>query len=144
MGALQVVLVGRWADRFDPVRFTMAQLATVAIVSLPWALLEPHPAPSGTALGLTLLMGVVATGGVLALMTWAQRTVEPARAVLIYALEPVFAGALGAVVGERIGAWALVGGGLVVAAAIVGEWPGPRAWRERRTTRRATRESRPG
>lgn len=131
MGALHVVLVGRWAERFDAARFTMAQLGTVALLSLPLALFEPQRAPSPTAVGLVLFMGIVATGGVLSLMVWAQRTVEPARAVLIYALEPVFAGVLGALVGEAIGATALVGASLVVSAAIVGEWPGPRSWRER-------------
>ena len=123
MGALQVVLVGRWAERFDPARFTMVQLATVAALCSPFALAEAHPVPRAGTVGLVFLMGIVATGGVLALMTWAQRTVEPARAVLIYALEPVFAGILGAAVGERIGPYALLGGGIVVLAAVVGEWP---------------------
>lgn len=123
LGALQVVLIGRWAERFDPVRFTGVQLATVAALALPWGAIEPHPLPGLGTAGLIVLMGVVATGLVLALMTWAQRTVEPARAVLIYALEPVFAGALGLAVGERIGPYAGLGAALVVGAAIVGDWP---------------------
>lgn len=138
MGALHVVLVGRWTERFDPARFTMVQLATVAILALPLSLVESQRVPSLGTVGLVLFMGVIATGAVLALMAWAQKTIEPARAVLIYALEPVFAGALGAFVGERIGALALVGGALVVAAAIVGEWP--ESW-PRRTMRATTSPS---
>ncbi len=122
-GALQVVLVGRWGARFDPLRFTMVGLLVVAGLAAPLALFEAHPAPSGTAAGLVLLMGTVATGGALGLMTWAQRSVEPSRAVLIYALEPVFAGIVGRLAGESLGPWAFVGGGLVAGAAVLGEWP---------------------
>ncbi len=43
MGALQVVLVGRWASRFDPARFTGVQLATVALLCAPFALFGSGP-----------------------------------------------------------------------------------------------------
>ena len=68
-------------------------------------------------------LGIVATGLVLGAMTWAQRTVEPARAVLIYALEPVFAAGFGLWAGETLAALTLAGGALVVTAALVGELP---------------------
>jgi drug/metabolite transporter (DMT)-like permease len=54
-------------------------------------------------------------------MNWAQRSVSPTRATLIYAGEPVWAGIIGRIAGERLPQTALVGGLLVVAAVIVSE-----------------------
>ncbi|RYG31746.1 EamA family transporter, partial [bacterium] len=66
-------------------------------------------------------LGVLGTAGALYAMNWAQRTVSPTKATLIYALEPVFAAFIGAAAGERLGLWSLGGGALVVLGAIVGE-----------------------
>src|SRR5690606_8605477 len=54
-------------------------------------------------------------------MNWAQKSVSPTRATLIYAGEPVWAGIVGRIAGERLPAIALVGAGLIVAAVIVSE-----------------------
>ena len=54
-------------------------------------------------------------------MNWAQQSVSPTRATLIYAGEPVWAGIVGRIAGERLPAIALVGAGLIVAAVIVSE-----------------------
>jgi drug/metabolite transporter (DMT)-like permease len=54
-------------------------------------------------------------------MNWAQKSVSPTRATLIYAGEPVWAGIAGRLAGERLPAIALVGAGLIVAAVIVSE-----------------------
>jgi len=60
---------------------------------------------------------------------WAQRVVPPTRAALLLLLEPVFAGVLGYVVGERLGARGLLGAGLILAAVLATELA-PR-WRGR-------------
>ena len=54
-------------------------------------------------------------------MNWAQKSVSPTRATLIYAGEPVWAGIVGRIAGVRLPAIALVGAGLIVAAVIVSE-----------------------
>jgi drug/metabolite transporter (DMT)-like permease len=54
-------------------------------------------------------------------MNWAQKSVSPTRATLIYAGEPVWAGIVGRIAGERLPAIALLGAGLIVAAVIVSE-----------------------
>lgn len=54
-------------------------------------------------------------------MNWAQKSVSPTRATLIYAGEPVWAGLVGRIAGERLPALALLGGALIVAAVIVSE-----------------------
>jgi drug/metabolite transporter (DMT)-like permease len=54
-------------------------------------------------------------------MNWAQRSVSPTRATLIYAGEPVWAGIIGRMAGEMLPSTALIGGLLIVAAVIASE-----------------------
>lgn len=119
--ALQIVLVGRFASDGDPAALTAVQLGGVALLALGGAASEGMRA---TPLALILAggLGVLGTAGALLAMNWAQRTVSPARATLIYALEPVWAALFGALAGERIGVMGLVGGALVVSGAVVGQF----------------------
>ena len=120
--ALQIVLVGRFAaGAGDPLRLTAAQLGGVALLMSTGAAAEPHHL-SLTALALALGLGVFATAGALVAMNWAQRSVPPARATLLYALEPVWAALFGMLAGERLGVSAGVGGALVVAGLLVSEF----------------------
>jgi len=57
-------------------------------------------------------------------MNWAQRTVSPTRATVIYAGEPVWAGIFGRLAGERLPGIALLGAALIVAGVIVSEMKG--------------------
>ena len=54
-------------------------------------------------------------------MNWAQKTVSPTRATVIYAGEPVWGGVAGYVVGERLPLLALAGGALIVTGVLVSE-----------------------
>ena len=54
-------------------------------------------------------------------MNWAQQSVSPTRATLIYAGEPVWAGIAGRLAGERLPGIALLGAALIVAAVIISE-----------------------
>ena len=54
-------------------------------------------------------------------MNWAQRSVSPTRATLIYAGEPVWAGVVGRIAGERLPGLALLGGALIVLGVVVSE-----------------------
>ncbi len=61
----------------------------------------------------TLILIAVALGLASALiqfvMNWAQRVVDPSRAAIIYAGEPVWAGIIGRIAGERLPVIALFG-----------------------------------
>jgi len=122
--ALQIVLVGRFATaNGDPMPTTVVQLAGVALLALSGATGEPLHVTS-TGLILAGGLGLFATAGCYWAMNYAQRTVPPTRATLIYALEPVFAAIFGVMAGEKLGVWGCLGGGLVVAGALIGEfWP---------------------
>jgi drug/metabolite transporter (DMT)-like permease len=54
-------------------------------------------------------------------MNWAQRMVDPSRAAIIYAGEPVWAGIFGRIAGERLPLLALFGVLLVVLGVLVSE-----------------------
>ena len=67
-------------------------------------------------------MGLGLTSAVIQVaMNWAQQSVSPTRATLIYAGEPVWAGVIGRIAGERFPPIAMVGAALIVAAVIVSE-----------------------
>lgn len=54
-------------------------------------------------------------------MNWAQESVSPTRATVIYVGEPIWADVVGRIAGERMPALALVGAALMVAGVIVSE-----------------------
>jgi drug/metabolite transporter (DMT)-like permease len=54
-------------------------------------------------------------------MNWAQRSVSPTRATVIYTGEPVWAGIFGRIAGERLPLLALVGAAFIVAGVLVSE-----------------------
>jgi len=121
--ALQIVLVGKYAADADPIRLATVQIATVALlalVAMPFAG-EKMPAMTTNLVSICLGMGVISTAFVLGAMNWAQQTVPATRATLIYALEPVWAGIVGAAVGERMGIAAMIGSGLIVLGIVVAE-----------------------
>lgn len=125
----EIILIGRFANRIDAGRVAAIDLAMVSLagfVAMPLAG-ERLSLPSPTVLACGLGLGVASAFIQLA-MNWAQRTVSPTRATLIYASEPVFAGLLGRAAGERLGATGWAGAALILAGVIVSEIR-PRRWR---------------
>jgi drug/metabolite transporter (DMT)-like permease len=125
----EIILIGRFANRIDAGRVAAIDLAIVAVAgfaAMPFAG-ERIPTLTPTLLGCGLGLGIASAFIQLA-MNWAQRTVSPTRATLIYASEPVFAGMLGRAAGERLGATGWVGAALIFAGVIVSEIR-PRRWR---------------
>ena len=120
--ALEIILISLWAGKVDVGRVTLVQLTVTALLAF------ASMAPAGEAvptLTIRVLLSACGLGAMTALiqfvMNWAQRTVSPTRATLIYAGEPVWAGVFGRIAGERLPPAALLGGLLVVAAVIVSE-----------------------
>ena len=54
-------------------------------------------------------------------MNWAQKSVSPTRATIIYASEPVWGGVVGRTAGDRLLGLALLGAALIVAGVVVSE-----------------------
>jgi len=119
--AFQIILIGKFASESNARLTTAIQLAGVAALTAGGAGLEGMHITFG-GLGLIAFLGIVGTAGAILAMNWAQKTVSPAKATLIYALEPVWAAGFGVLAGERLGTWGAAGGSLVILGALVGEF----------------------
>jgi drug/metabolite transporter (DMT)-like permease len=115
------VMLGEIAPRFDITAVTTVQLSTVALGSVPIALLEGFGSFDGGVWLAVLVTGIGCSAVAFSLSTWAQRTVEPSRASLLNLLEPVVAGFVGYLVGERLGALGYAGAALILAGIVVAE-----------------------
>ncbi|MFY2060202.1 DMT family transporter [Achromobacter xylosoxidans] len=120
--AAEIILIGHFASSVDSRRVTAVQLLTAGLVSfaLMPALGEAVPEFSwlwaGGAIGLGLASAVIQLT-----MNWAQKSVSPTRATVIYAGEPVWGGIVGRLAGERLPGLALVGAALIVAGVLASE-----------------------
>ncbi len=118
----EIILIGHFARSVDSRRVTTVQLLTAGLASfaLMPVLGEPIPAFSwlwaGAAIGLGLASAVIQLT-----MNWAQKSVSPTRATVIYAGEPVWGGIVGRLAGDRLPGLALVGGALIVAGVLASE-----------------------
>lgn len=120
--AAEILLIGAFAGRVDSRRVTVVQLAVASALSFAGmaagggGLPAPHPALIGLALALGL-----ASAAIQLAMNWAQKSVSPTRATVIYAAEPVWAAAFARLAGERLPLLAFLGGALIVAGVLVSE-----------------------
>ncbi|VVO38989.1 hypothetical protein PS834_05617 [Pseudomonas fluorescens] len=115
-------MISTYAGQVDVRRVTVVQLATTSVLSFLMAVPTGEALPDFSWLLLATALGLgAASAAIQVAMNWAQKGVSPTRATLIYAGEPVWAGIVGRVAGERLPGIALLGAGLIVAAVIVSE-----------------------
>lgn len=120
--AAEIILIGAFAGKVNIRRVTIVQLATASLASfLMMAPTGESPPPYSdyllySAIGLGLASALIQLT-----MNWAQRSVSPTRATVIYAGEPVWAGIVGRLAGERLPGVALLGGALIVIGVVVSE-----------------------
>ncbi|WP_165461157.1 DMT family transporter [Atlantibacter sp.] len=120
--AAEIILISAWAGKVDIKRVTVVQLAVASLVS--FMMMAPAgerlpPLSPGlliVALGLGIFSAIIQVT-----MNWAQRSVSPTRATVIYTGEPVWAGIFGRIAGERLPAIALLGGACIVLGVLVSE-----------------------
>lgn len=121
--AVEVILISAFASkRVEFRRVTVVQLLAAggfAFLAVPLTG-ESAPSPDWR-----WIVPAVALGGMSMLiqltMNWAQRHVSATRATIIYSGEPVWAGLIGWVAGDRLPWFALIGAGLIVAGVLVSE-----------------------
>ncbi len=122
--SVQIVLMERYAPRFDAVALTLAEMAAAFIGFLVVAVaLGQVEVPRGwTVWGALLVTGVFASALGFLVQTWAQRSLSATRTALAFALEPVFAAFFGFwLAGDRLGAWGWMGAALIMAGIVVAE-----------------------
>jgi drug/metabolite transporter (DMT)-like permease len=119
----QIVLLERYAPRYDPLAFTLVEMAAACggllIVALARGDLGvPH---GWTVWGALLVTGVFASALGFLVQTWAQRRTSATRTALVFAMEPVFTAVFGiTLAGDRLGVagWAgcaAIMGGILLA-----------------------------
>ena len=120
--AAEIILISRYAGQVDVRRVTLVQLLVASACAFLFMIPNGEALPS---FSLPLVLSAAGLGAASALiqvtMNWAQRSVSPVRATVIYAGEPVWAGIVGRLAGERLPAAALLGGALIVCGVIVSE-----------------------
>lgn len=120
--AAEIILISAYAGQVDVRRVTVVQLSTASILAFLMIVPTQEAIPDFSWLLLASAVGLGAASAVIQVaMNWAQKSVSPTRATLIYAGEPVWAGIAGRLAGERLPGIALLGAALIVAAVIVSE-----------------------
>ncbi|MDH0647695.1 DMT family transporter [Pseudomonas sp. GD03858] len=118
----EIILISRYAGKVDVRRVTVVQLATASALAFLMIVPTQERIPDFSWLLLVSAVGLGAMSAVIQVaMNWAQKSVSPTRATLIYAGEPVWAGIVGRIAGERLPGVALIGGLLIVVAVVVSE-----------------------
>jgi len=122
--SLQIVLMERYAPRYDAVAFTQAEMlaAFTGFAAVALALGEVEIPRGWTVWGALLVTGIFASALGFLVQTWAQRRTTATRTALAFAMEPVFAGLFGFwLAGDRLGAIGWGGCAVIMAGILVAE-----------------------
>jgi len=122
--ALQIVLMERFAPRYDPLAFTTVEMsaAFVGFAAITVAAGQVELPRGWTVWGALLVTGVFASALAFLIQAWAQQRTSANRTALVFALEPVFAGIFGfALAGDRLGALGWAGCAVIMAGIAVAE-----------------------
>jgi drug/metabolite transporter (DMT)-like permease len=122
--SLQIVLMERFAPRYDAVAFTLVEMAAACAGLLVVALARGElGVPRGwTVWGALLVTGVFASALAFLVQTWAQRRTSATRTALAFSMEPVFAALFGiTLAGDRLGALGWTGCAAIMAGIVLAE-----------------------
>jgi drug/metabolite transporter (DMT)-like permease len=120
--SLQILVMERYAPRYDPLAFTLFEMvAAFAVLSV--AALPTLEVPRGwTVWGALLVTGVFASALAFLVQTWAQRRTSANRTALVFTLEPVWAAFFGfTLAGDRLGALAWTGCAVIMSGILLAE-----------------------
>jgi drug/metabolite transporter (DMT)-like permease len=121
--AAEIVLIGGFAGAaMDSRRITVVQLLTAGLLSLLTMPLAGEAVPPFSWVWLSAALGLgMASAAIQFTMNWAQKSVSPTRATLIYASEPVWAGIAGRLAGDRLPALAVAGAAFILVGILLSE-----------------------
>jgi drug/metabolite transporter (DMT)-like permease len=122
--ALQIVVLERYAARFDAFALTLVEMLTMFVAFTAIALvLGDLSVPRGSTVWAALLVtGLFASAFAFLVQVWAQRAVSATRIAVVFSLETVFAGFFGVVLdGDRLGALGWTGCALIFIGIVLAE-----------------------
>ena len=120
-----IVALGRISTRATVLGLSLVQLATIAVVCTGAALWPTAGSPAGIVLPdrpadwlIVVYLAVLAGAVTMVLQTWAQARVEPTRAAVIMAMEPVWAAGFAVALGGESMTLRMIIGGLAILTAM--------------------------
>jgi drug/metabolite transporter (DMT)-like permease len=120
--AAEIILIGRFASEVDSSRITVVQLVVGGLLSFAMMPIAGESIPAFSWVWLLAGLGLgIASALIQLTMNWAQKSVSPTRATIIYASEPVWAGIIGRIAGDRLPPLAILGAVFIIAGVIVSE-----------------------
>jgi drug/metabolite transporter (DMT)-like permease len=122
--SLQIVLMERFAPRYDAVAFTFAEMVAACLgLGIVALALGDLGVPRGwTVWGALLVTGVFASALAFLVQTWAQRRMSATRTALAFTMEPVWTALFGyTLAGDRLGALGWGGCAAIMAGIVLAE-----------------------
>jgi drug/metabolite transporter (DMT)-like permease len=122
--SLQIVLMERYAPRYDAIAFTLVEMLTsfAGLLMIALALGQLRVPHGWTVWGALLVTGVFASALAFLAQTWAQRRATATQTALAFSLEPVWAAFFGVTLaGDRLGVTAWLGCAAIMAGIVVAE-----------------------
>jgi drug/metabolite transporter (DMT)-like permease len=122
--SLQIVLMERYAPRYDAFAFTLVEMLAafaglLVIAVAVGQLAVPH---GRTVWGALLVTGVFASALAFLAQTWAQRKASATQTAVAFSLEPVWAAFFGfTLAGDRLGATGWIGCAVIMAGIVLAE-----------------------
>jgi drug/metabolite transporter (DMT)-like permease len=129
--AVQIVMLGTWAPRFDALVLNTAQMAALTVLTLPVLAITGPGRLTGRAWLAIVVTGLACSSLAFSLQVYGQSRTAPTRAALLLSLEPVFAAVTGYATGAGLGLVGAFGALLILSGIVVEEGGG--AWWRRRT-----------
>jgi drug/metabolite transporter (DMT)-like permease len=120
--AAEIVLIGHLANRVDSRRVVAVQLLVAGLLCFAAMPVAGERIPDFSWPLTAIALGLAGASAIIQwVMNWAQKSVSPTRATLLYAAEPVWAAFFGRLAGEREPASAWWGAALIVIGVLVSE-----------------------
>jgi drug/metabolite transporter (DMT)-like permease len=122
--ALQIVLMERFAPRYDAIAFTLVEMlaAFVGLLVIALALGQLEMPRGWTVWGALIVTGVFASALAFLAQTWAQKRATATQTALVFSLEPVWAAFFGfTLAGDRLGAVGWLGCAVILAGIVIAE-----------------------
>jgi drug/metabolite transporter (DMT)-like permease len=122
--SLQIVLMERYAPRYDAIAFTLVEMLTsfggLLVIALALGDLRvPH---GWTVWGALLVTGVFASALAFLAQTWAQRRTSATQTALAFSLEPVWTAFFGyTLAGDRLGTTGWIGCAVIMGGIVIAE-----------------------
>ncbi|HZQ80970.1 MAG TPA: DMT family transporter [Gaiellaceae bacterium] len=122
--ALQIVLMERYAPRYDAIAFTLVEMLAAfgGLLAIAAARGELSLPRGWTVWGALAVTGIFASALAFLVQTWAQRRASATQTALAFSLEPVWTAFFGfTLAGDRLGALAWSGCVVILAGIVIAE-----------------------